>query len=60
LGILNSAVGRRNLIPVILFALVVAAVLAVIMDLDRTQQGLLNIVQGPLLELQRQMGAPGS
>jgi len=60
LGILNSAVGRRNLIPVILFALVVASVLAVIMDLDRAQQGLLNVVQGPLLDLQRQMGPPGS
>jgi len=60
LGVLNSAVKRRNLITVILFALVVAAVLAVIMDLDRAQQGMLNVVQGPLLDLQRQMGPPGS
>jgi len=60
LGVLNSAVGRRNVITVILFALVVAAVLAVIMDLDRAQQGMLNVVQGPLRELQRQMGPPGS
>ena len=60
LGVLNSAVKRRNIITVILFALVVAAVLAVIMDLDRAQQGLLNVVQGPLLDLQKQMGAPGS
>lgn len=60
IGILNSAVGRRNLIPVILFALVLALVLALIMDLDRAQQGLLNVVQGPLLDLQRQFGSPGS
>ena len=60
LGVLNSAVGRRNLITVVLFALVIAAVLVVIMDLDRPQQGLLNVIQGPLLDLQRQMGAPGS
>jgi cell division protein FtsL len=59
-GILNSAVGRRNLIPVILFALVVASVLALIMDLDQAQQGILNVIQGPLMELQRQIGAPGS
>lgn len=60
LGILNSAVGRRNLIPVILFALVVALVLALILDLDTAQQGMLNVVQGPLLDLQRQIGLPGS
>ncbi len=60
LGVANSAVGRRNLITVILFALVIAAVLAVIMDLDRAQQGLMNVVQGPLLDLQRQLGPPGS
>jgi len=58
LGILNSAVKRRNLITIILFALVVAAVLCVIMDLDRTQQGLLRVVQKPLIDLQRQIGAP--
>jgi hypothetical protein len=60
LGVLNSAVKRRNIITVILFALVVAAVLTVIMDLDRAQQGMLNVVEGPLRELQRQLGPPGS
>jgi len=60
LGVLNSAVKRRNIITVILFALVVAAVLVVIMDLDRAQQGIMNVVEGPLLDLQRQMGPPGS
>ena len=57
-GVHNSAVGRRNIITVILFALVVAAVLALIMDLDSEQQGLLNVIQGPLLDLQRQIGTP--
>jgi len=60
MGVLNSAVRRRNLITVMLFALVIAAVLAVIMDLDRAQQGFMNVVQEPLLNLLRQMGPPGS
>jgi len=60
MGVLNSAVRRRNLITVILFALVIAAVLAVIMDLDRAQQGFMNVVQEPLLNLLKQMGPPGS
>jgi len=59
LGILNSAVNRRNLISIILFALVVAGVLLVIMDLDRPQQGFLRIVQAPLISLESQIGTPG-
>jgi hypothetical protein len=59
LGILNSAVNRRNLISIILFALVVAGVLVVILDLDRPQQGLLKIVQAPLISLETQIGMPG-
>jgi hypothetical protein len=59
LGILNSAVNRRNLISIILFAAVVAGVLVVIMDLDRAQQGTLRVVVAPLLDLQRQIGASG-
>lgn len=58
-GVINSAVNRRNFITLVLFALVVAAVLALIMDLDRTQQGMLRIMQRALVDLQRQIGQPG-
>jgi hypothetical protein len=58
-GLINSAINRRNLVTLVLFALVVAAILALIMDLDRTQQGMLRIMQAALVELQRQIGQPG-
>lgn len=58
-GLMNSAVGRRNLITLLLFALVVAAVLALILDLDRTQQGMLRVLQRAMVDLQRQIGQPG-
>jgi hypothetical protein len=58
-GLINSAVRRRNLITLILFAAVVAAVLALILDLDRTQQGTLRVLQRALVDLQTQIGKPG-
>lgn len=60
LGLMNSAVNRRNLITLVLFALVVAAVLVLILDLDRTQQGMLRVLQSAMVDLQRQIGQPGS
>jgi hypothetical protein len=40
----------------LLFAL--AAVLLLLMDLDRVQEGLINVGQKALLDLQRQLAAP--
>jgi hypothetical protein len=57
-GLINSADNRRNLTTLVLFALVVAAVLALIMDLDGSQTGQLRIVQQPLLDLQKQFSVP--
>jgi hypothetical protein len=36
----------------------VGGVLLVILDLDRTQQGFLRIVQAPLMNLETQIGTP--
>ena len=59
LGLVSSADGKRNPIAVLLFALAVAAVLALIVDLDRSQEGVVNVSQKALLDLQRQIGNTG-
>jgi len=56
LGVASSADGKRNYFTLILFALGFAVVLALIIDLDRPQQGLLRIGQRAMLDLQRQIG----
>ena len=55
LGVASSADGKRNYFTLILFALGFAVVLAMIIDLDRPQQGLLRIGQRAMLDLQRQI-----
>lgn len=57
-GIASSADGKRNLIGILLFALALAAVLLLLVDLDRAQAGLLNVGQKAMLDLQRQLIAP--
>jgi len=57
-GIASSADGKRNLIGILLFALALAAVLLLLVDLDRAQEGLLNVGQKALIDLQRQLAAP--
>lgn len=58
LGIASSADGQRNLIGILLFALALAAVLLLLVDLDRVQGGQINVGQKALLDLQRQLDAP--
>ena len=58
LGLVSSADGKRNPIAVVLFALAVGAILVLIVDLDRSQEGVVNVSQKALRDLQQQFGNP--
>lgn len=55
-GVASSADGKRNLLAMLVFALAFVAVQIIIVDLDRSQQGLLTVSQSALSDLLRQMG----
>jgi hypothetical protein len=55
-GIVTSADGKRDTLPILLFALALVAVLMIIVDLDRPQQGLITVSQTALSDLLRSMG----
>jgi hypothetical protein len=55
MGVSSSAQGKRDLLATLLFALAFVAVLMIVVDLDRPQQGLLNVSQTALSDLLRQM-----
>jgi hypothetical protein len=57
-GVASSADGKRDPIAILLFALAFVAVLMIVVDLDRPQQGLLTVSQTALSDLLRQMTAP--
>ncbi len=57
-GIANSADRKRDPLAILLFALAFVAVLMVVIDLDRSQQGFLTVSQRALSDLLRQMTAP--
>jgi len=57
-GISSSADGKRDPLAILLFALALIAVLMIIVDLDRPQQGLLTVSQTALSDLLRQMTTP--
>jgi hypothetical protein len=57
-GVANSADGKRDPLAILLFALALVAVLMIVVDLDRPQQGILTVSQTALSDLLRQMGAP--
>jgi hypothetical protein len=56
-GVASSGDGKRDPIASLLFALAFVAVLMIIVDLDRPQQGLLTTSQQALSDLLRQMTA---
>lgn len=58
-GAASSADRKRETAAMVLFALVFAAVLIVIVDLDRPQEGLLTVPQTAMTDLLRQITAPG-
>ena len=47
--------GRRSLFPTTLLALAIAVVLAVIVDLDLSRKGFIQVSQQPMIDLQRQL-----
>ena len=58
-GVSSSADGKRDPFTILLFALAFVAVLMIIVDLDRPQQGLLTVSQTALTDLLQQMTATG-
>ena len=50
--------GKRSAVTAIALIVVLGAVLTVIVDLDRPRDGLLQVSQQPLLDLQQQIGPP--
>jgi hypothetical protein len=57
-GISSGADGKRDPLAILLFALALVAVLMIIVDLDRPQQGVLTVSQTALSDLLRQMTTP--
>jgi hypothetical protein len=57
-GISSGADGKRDPLAILLFALALVAVLMIIVDLDRPQQGILTVSQTALSDLLRQMTTP--
>ncbi len=57
-GVANSADGKRDFAAILLFALAFVAVLIIIVDLDRPQEGLLTVSQAALSDLLEQMATP--
>ena len=54
-GVASSSDGKREYVPILLFVLAFAAVMIIIVDLDRPQDGLLTVSQQALSDLLRQM-----
>jgi hypothetical protein len=54
-GVASSADRKRDTVAIVIFALVFAAVLIVIVDLDRPQEGLLRVPQTAMNDLLRQI-----
>lgn len=59
LGVASSADGKRDVASMVLFALVLVAVLIIIVDLNRPQEGLLTVSQTAMSDLLRQMTSAG-
>ena len=57
-GVSSSVNGKRDTLAVLLFALAFVAVLMIVVDLDRAQQGILTVSQTALSDLLRQMTTP--
>ena len=58
-GVASSADRKRDAAAVILFAVVFVAVLMIVVDLDRPQQGLITVSQTAMSDVLRQMTPPG-
>jgi hypothetical protein len=50
--------GRRDLLSAIVLIVALGAVLALVVDLDRPQEGFVQVSQQPIIDLQQQIGPP--
>jgi len=57
-GYLYGLGGRRHLLSTGILAAAIAAVLLVIIDLDRPQRGLIQVSPQPMIDLQNRLRAP--
>jgi hypothetical protein len=51
---------RRGLLNAFVLIIALGAVLMIVVDLDRPREGFIQVSQQPLIDLQRQIGAPSS
>ena len=51
---------QRSFLGAAVLVVVLSAVLTLVVDLDRPRDGFLQVSQQPLIELQDQIGPPGS
>jgi hypothetical protein len=51
--------GRRSVLSAVVMVVALGIVLALVIDLDRPQDGLVNVSQQPLLDVQARIGMPG-
>jgi positive regulator of sigma E activity len=49
---------RRNYLALVVLVLILSVVFLLIVDLDRSQEGLLRVNQQAMIDLQRQLNAP--
>jgi hypothetical protein len=57
-GYQNGLEGGRNLLPLLVLIVVFSAIILLILDLDRPQEGILRVSQQALIDLQQQIGLP--
>ncbi len=50
--------GRRSVLSAVVMVVALGAVLILVIDLDRPQDGFLTVSQQPLIDVQRVIGAP--
>ena len=61
LGMVGYSAGltrRRSILSAVVMVVALGAVLALVIDLDRPQEGFLTVSQQPLLDIQKQIGLP--
>ena len=58
LGMQSADGEKRNILAQITLVLILSVVFFLIEDLDRSREGFLQVTQQPMVELQRQIGAP--
>jgi len=63
LGMVGFGAGltkRRSLLTAVVLVIALGAVLTIVVDLDRPREGLIQVSQQPLIDVQRQVGPPQS